>query len=180
MNKNSKKTLLERKFTSIDYIKLYVDGYQEIVETLEAGMNEFELQLKKNPTLNIDNFKQWQLRGAPNIKRGAQNALEHFEKAKKDHLTGIASSAGNLRGLSRDVDNIGGFGDWWHEIDNKYWDKFYTTYMETETIGSNIDYTISGYWDDDEILDEEITGPIDEQELLNYLKPDESLDDDLS
>jgi hypothetical protein len=180
MNKNSKKTLLERKFTSIDYIKLYVDSYQEIVETLEAGMNEFELQLQKNPTLNMDNFKSWQLRGDPNIKRGAQNALEHFEKAKKGHLTEIASSAGNLRGLSRDVDNIGGFGDWWHEIDNKYWDKFYTTYMETETIGSNIDYTISGYWDDDEILDEEITGPIDEQELLNYLKPDESLDDDLS
>ena len=52
--------------------------------------------------------------------------------------------------------------------------------MKTKKIGSNIDYTISGYWDDNEILDEEITGPMDEQELLNYLKPDESLDDDLS
>ncbi|GGF02981.1 hypothetical protein [Pseudoalteromonas gelatinilytica] len=177
MNKKAKKTLLERKFISIIYIKEYVDGYQKITEALDAGMKEFEFQLQLNPNLNIDNFKQWQVRGAPNIKRGAQNALEHFEKAKQGHLTGIASSAANLRGLSRDVDNIGGFGEWWHEIDISYWDSFYNTYMQTETIGSNIDYTISDYWDDDEILRETITGPIDEQELLSYLEPNESLDD---
>ena len=178
MNKHAKKILLERKFSSIDYIREYVDGYQNIVEALDAGMKEFELQLQQNPSLNVDNFKQWQQRGAPNIKRGAHNALEHFEKAKNGHLTGIASSAGNLRGLSRDVDNIGGFGQWWHEIDSKYWDDFYTSYMETETIGSNIDRQISNAWrTENSILDEEITGPIDEQELLNYLKPGESLDD---
>ena len=49
--------------------------------------------------------------------------------------------------------------------------------MKTKKIGSNIDYTISGYWDNDEILDEEITGPMDKNELLNYLKLGESVDD---
>src|SRR5690554_7468294 len=34
----------------------------------------------------------------------------------------------------------------------------------------NIEKTINNWWKDTSIVDEEITGPIDEQELLNYLE----------
>jgi hypothetical protein len=180
MNNDAKKILLERKFTSLDYSKLYVEGFNEMANALDIGMKEFEYQSSVNPSLNQDNFSLWKSKGAPILFGDNEYANDALERAKNGDFSHIRGSAANLRGLSRDVDNIGGFGEWWHEIDNKYWDTFYSTYMKTKKIGSNIDYTISGYWDDDEILDEEITGPMDEQELLNYLKPDESLDDDLS
>ncbi|NMP81789.1 hypothetical protein HHE92_18590 [Pseudoalteromonas arctica] len=148
-----------------------------MVNALDIGMKEFEYQLSINPNLNQDNFSLWKSKGAPILFGDNEYANDALEKAKNGNFSHIRGSAGNLRGLSRDVDNIGGFGEWWHEIDNKYWDTFYSTYMKTKKIGSNIDYTISGYWDNDEILDEEITGPMDKNELLNYLKPGESLDD---
>ena len=174
MKNRAKKTLLERKFTSVGYMTKYVNLYQEMVFNLKSGMDEFEFKYKKNPKLDPDNFTDWINRGYPNLVRGADNAIECLNRAKLGNISGISSSAGNLRGLSRDVDNIGGFGDWWQHIDKKYEDDFLLKLKQAKKIGSNIDYTICGDWLDDEILDEEITGSIDETELLNYLKSNEN------
>ncbi|SFC77721.1 hypothetical protein [Pseudoalteromonas denitrificans] len=177
MNNKAKKILLARKFTSIEYMSEYVQYFNEMVDALIVGMSEFKHLYQQNPTLDPDNFEDWENRGLPNLQRGAKNAKECLERAKNGSLTGISSSAGNLRGLSKDVDNIGGFGQWWQHIDKKFADAFDSALNKAQITGNNIDYTISGYWDNDEILDEEITGTIDEDELLNYLKTSEKIKD---
>jgi hypothetical protein len=177
MNNTAKKTLLARKFTSVEYMSKYVKLYQQMVFNLKRGMDEFEITYKKNPKLDAHNFTDWINRGYPNLARGADNAIECLDRAKLGNISGISSSAGNLRGISRDVDNIGGFGEWWQHIDMKFKDDFNEALDLAQTTGSNIDWTIRGSWNDDEILDVEITGPIDETELLSYLKPNEKLED---
>jgi len=171
MNNRAKKTLLERKFTSIEYMTKYVNLYQEMVFNLKKGMDEFEITYKQNPKLDPHNFSDWINRGYPNLARGADNAIKCLDRAKLGNISGISSSAGNLRGISKDVDNIGGFGEWWQHIDKKYEDDFFLKLKKAKRTGSNIDWTICGDWLDDEILDEEITGVIDEADLLKYLKP---------
>jgi len=177
MKNRAKKELLTRKFTSVGYMTKYVNLYQEMVFNLKSGMDEFEFKYKKNPKLDPDNFTDWINRGYPNLVRGADNAIECLNRAKLGNISGISSSAGNLRGLSRDVDNIGGFGDWWQHIDKKFEDDFNDALNLAQTTGSNIDWTIRDSWNNDEILDEDITGVIDEADLLKYLKPNEKLDD---
>ena len=74
MNSTAKKILLERKFTSIEYMTRYVELYQEMVLAFEAGMQKFERLYTQQPELDKHNFSDWQPRGLPNIQRGAANA----------------------------------------------------------------------------------------------------------
>jgi hypothetical protein len=48
---------------------------------------------------------------------------------------------------------------------------------KAEQCASNIYRTIGDRWKPGSILKEFVTGPIDEQDLLKYLKPGESLED---
>ncbi len=177
MNKAAKKILLTRKFTSIEYMTEYVDLYEKMVLALKKGMDEFKITYQIHPNIDAHNFTDWINRGYPNLARGAANAVDCLERAKQGNTSGISSSAGNLRGISRDVDNIGGFGEWWQHIDKKLEDDFFMKLKQAKKTGSNIDWTIRGSWNNDEILRETITGHIDETELLNYLKPGEKLAD---
>lgn len=176
MNKNSKKILLERKFTSIEYMTLYVNYFNRMVDSLVSGMDEFKRVKTINPLVDEHNFSEWINRGYPILESDRQYAVKALEKAKNGDASEVSGSAGNLKGLSRDVDNIGGFGLWWEQLDEKYWDAFWDYYKQADTAGCNIYYTFAKHWDDDEILRESITGPIDEKELLNYLQPGETLE----
>ncbi|RMF19894.1 MAG: hypothetical protein D6758_00765, partial [Gammaproteobacteria bacterium] len=75
---------------------------------------------------------------------------------------------------SKDMDVM---GDLWFDYIPK--DLAYTVgkpWGKAEQMASNIYYTVGEYWRPGEITDEEITGLIDEQELLRYLKPGETVD----
>ena len=177
MNKQAKKNLLDRKFRTIDYMILYVDAFKNMVKTLEDAMNVFNLTIPANPNRSTDNFVDWVDRGLPILQGDLVYAQNALIKAKAGKASELVSSAANLRGLSKDIDSIGGFGQWWQHIDPLHWDTFWHQLDKTQTIGNNINFTISDYWNDDEILNEEITGPIDDVELLNYLGTNESLTD---
>jgi len=177
MNKTAKKQLLMRKFASIDYMTEYAEFFSEMVDLLLLGMGAFQQLQKQNPNVDAHNFSAWVSRGLPNLESDRAYAIDALKKAKAGDLSYLSSSAASLRGISKDVDSIGGFGEWWQRLDKKYEDDFLFKLKQTKKTGCNIDYTICGDWLDDEILNEEITGPIDEKELLNYLKPSESLDD---
>lgn len=177
MNNRAKKTLLERKFTSYLYAELYVGYFKEMVNAMESGMQEFSIFYQKKPTVDAHNIKDWQSRGLPILQGDYHYAVNALKKAQKGDLNEISGSAGNLRGLSKDVDNIGGFGEWWQHIDEQFKKDFYKYFKLASRTGCNIYYTVDYSWDGDEILDEEITGSIDEVELLNYLKSNEKLAD---
>ncbi|HED17555.1 MAG TPA: hypothetical protein ENI64_12170 [Gammaproteobacteria bacterium] len=104
--------------------------------------------------------------------KSAQKGLDEVENGN----TGvICSLAGSMQGLSKDMDVL---GDEWlayvpPEVIKQYGENMY----KARKRASNIWWTIGEYWDnDEEILDEEITGPVDEDDLLSYLKPGESPD----
>ncbi|MCJ8351199.1 hypothetical protein [Moritella sp.] len=177
MNKIAKKELLARKFTCIEYMTEYVECFNKMIDSLLIGMGAFQQLQQQNPTIEAHNFSAWESRGLPNLEGDRAYAIDALKKAKTGDPSYLSSSAASLRGISKDVDNIGGFGEWWQRLDKKYEDDFLLKLKQAKKIGSNIDYTICGDWLDDEILDEEITGSIDETELLNYLKSNENLDD---
>ncbi|QUM85207.1 hypothetical protein [Moritella sp. 28] len=177
MNKTAKKELLTRKLTSVEYMTEYVEYFNQMVDSLLMGMGAFQQLQKQNPHVDAHNFSAWESRGLPNLKGDRAYAIDALKKAKAGDPSYLSSSAGNLRGISKDVDNIGGFGEWWQHIDKKYEDDFFFKLRKAKKTGRNINYTICGYWDGDKILNEEITGHIDEADLLKYLKPNEKLDD---
>ncbi|QUM85210.1 hypothetical protein [Moritella sp. 28] len=177
MNKTAKKELLTRKLTSVEYMTEYVEYFNQMVDSLLMGMGAFQQLQKQNPHVDAHNFSAWESRGLPNLKGDRAYAIDALKKAKAGDPSYLSSSAGNLRGISKDVDNIGGFGEWWQHIDKKYENDFRRKLNRTQTIGSNIYWTIRDSWNNDEILDEDITGVIDEADLLKYLKPNEKLDD---
>jgi len=177
MNNKAKKELLSRKFTSIEYMTEYVEFFNQMVDSLLVGMGAFQQLQQQNPNIDAHNFSAWESHGLPILEGDLAYAMDALKKARNGDFMYISGSAGNLRGISKDVDNIGGFGEWWQRIDNKYEDDFRRKLSRTKKIGSNIHWTICGDWNDDEILRETITGPIDDADLLNYLKPNEKLDD---
>lgn len=177
MNKTVKKELLKRKFTSNDYMTEYVDYFNQMVDSLLLGMGAFQQLQKQNPNIDAHNFYAWESRGLPNLESGRAYAIDALNKAKAGDPSYLSSSAASLRGISKDVDNIGGYGEWWNHIDKKYEEQFDRALDNAQTTGGNIHYTICGYWEGDKLLNENITGPIDEADLLNFLKPNEKLDD---
>jgi len=73
--------------------------------------------------------------------------------------------------LSRDMDVLG--EKWWDYVPLDIARKFGVNLSKAQQMASNIAWTLGEAWNDDEILRERITGPIDEQELLKYIKPGE-------
>ena len=102
-----------------------------------------------------------------------KNVILALDNAKQGQTSTIRSAAGNLRGLSKDMDGIG--WSWWDELDKSYRKPFSENMNKAQTMGANIYYTLSNFWDEGEILNEEITGPIDEKSLLKYLLPGENI-----
>lgn len=177
MKSEAKKILLDRKFRSIEYMRLYVELYRQLVEAMERGMNAFFALQKQNPSVDEDNIQAWVVRGLPNLKGNVAYAEDALRRAENGDDSYLVSSAGDLKGLSRDVDHIGGFGEWWKELDPQYETDFYKAFNQSHFAACNIYRTGLGHWRPDSILKETITGPIDKNELLNYLKPGERLED---
>lgn len=176
MTPRAKETLLKRKFVSMEYLTVYVEYFEKMVTAMEKGIQDCQQILLDNPQLGGDNIGSWETRGLPILQGDLAYARDALIKAQHGDPTYLASSGGNLRGIYKDVDNIGGFGLWWQHLEPSCEKAFKHNLHTAMDMGCNIDYTISGYWQDDEILGETITGPIDENELLNYLKPGETLE----
>ena len=120
-----------------------------------------------------DKPEGWEFRALPNFNMNQKAFIEGIEKAKKGDLTYIEDATGSIQGLSKDMDVLG--EKWWDYVDLEVARKFGVNLGLAQQRASNIYRTIGGGFDyrPGTIMDEEITGPIDEQDLLRYLKPGE-------
>lgn len=176
MNEQLKITLLKRKFQSIPYFEEFIKNYKTF---LKIGLQALDIYLKyrqehpefepNNTLLREEDF--WIDRVKPNFEGMHYRADEALELAKQGDNSTLDSLAGSFRGISRGFDGIReNFMDVATPEMRKEYRRLYDITSDQAMI---IEATINGWWDEGEILDEEITGPIDEQELLNYLEPGE-------
>ena len=176
MDPQLKKKLLLRKFSNIEYMEQFRDYHRRALEATEEGINYF---YKHPPDENWHQWHRsewpetWEERTVANF-RGMQNSINKgIQNARQGKLSTIRSAAGSFAGISKDMDGIG--EKWWSYIPAEYEERFIINRGAASMRASNLRRTVGDYWDenDDDLLDEEITGPIDEQDLLRYLKPGE-------
>jgi hypothetical protein len=174
MDTKMKEILLKRKFSSIEYMQEMVEAHGRAVEGLKEALSQF---LDRYPDKNKrhpegGSVDTWGLKVLPNFK-GMQKAMEaSLEEAKQGDNSGIRSCVGDLRGLSKDMDGVD--WDWWDYVDEEIWNKFSPNLTIAEQHGENLYWTLDDDWRPGSIMKESITGPIDEQDLLRYLKPGET------
>jgi len=173
-----KKKLLTRQFSSLEYMDKLVVTMNETIELLIKALDAFWDQY--NGKLD---WHQWTKSEWPevwgdvilgNLKGeliGIEHGIERFRNGDASRLAGNAYSysmfPGNLANFSH---------EWWKYIDPSHEDLFYKKLVQSSDMASNINLTLGNHFENDEILKESITGPIDEKALLKYLKPGESAD----
>lgn len=176
MNMEIKEKLILRMFSSVEYIEKFVIHYVDAMDAAEEGMAYY----KNNPPVDLKTridlkgtISMWENRVLPNFRRMRKNAIESLTNAKKGRFSTIRSCAGNLQGFSKDMDGI--TDKWWPYVDQNIENKYFSNLESARTMGANIYWTLSNFWDNGELLNERITGPIEEQALLNYLEPGETV-----
>lgn len=174
MNDEIKRELLRRKFTSIEYMEELCHYHRKSLEGLKESIAWFYNHL---PDVDwqgwniADRPDGWENRAVPNFE-GAQKSFEEgIEYFKQGDIRYMRSATGSLKGIDKDMDNLG--RKWLDYVDLETRRKYGVNLGKAKKIASNIYWTLAGSWEGDEILNEEITGPIDEQDLLRYLKPGE-------
>ncbi|WP_019602498.1 hypothetical protein [Teredinibacter turnerae] len=174
MSAVTREELLLRLFGSDAYMNAFADYYIRGLEVAINAFSVFEDLLQNNASCAIPNMQveQWRERVIPNFKGMQQNAREAKDNLLRGKTSTMRSAAGNLRGISKDMDGIG--WDWWREIDSSYWKQYVEYSNIAEQMGSNIYYTLSNYWHSGEVIKESITGPVSEAELRAQLKPGET------
>lgn len=179
MKKEIKEKLLLRKFSSLDYIEEFISHYKGFVI---AGINAvaayralpIEPVYQNNYNEISSDIELWEKKVLPNFRRMNESADYALKMSKQGNFDYVDSLAGDLRGLSKDMDGINEtFMDY---IDSNIKYQYFSNLDQAKIEGDNILWTLSNYWDPGEILDMKITGPIDENDLIRYLKPGETLD----
>ncbi len=178
MSPELKKKLLERMFSSPEYIERFVKYLESAVEGLHESLEWFE----QHPPQDVDweswhisdKPEGWRMRAVPNFERMLKSAKTGLENARKGDYQVIEGLTGSMLGLSRDMDVLG--EKWWDYVPEEIAFKFGKNLNHAVQMAKNIWRTVGDYWKTPEsILKENITGPIDEQELLKYLQPGESV-----
>jgi len=175
MNDEIKRELLRRKFTSIEYMEELCHYHRKSLEGLKESIAWFynhppEVDWQ---SWNIaDRPDGWENRAVPNFEGAQESFEEGVEYAKQGDTTYMEDAAGSLMGIDKDLDNLG--EKWWDYVDLETGRKFGVNLGKAKQIASNICRALVGAWSSpDSILNEEITGSIDELDLLRYLKPGE-------
>ena len=171
-----KKKLLERKFRSIEYMEQMRDYHQTAIDAMVAAIQYFYAHPPQNEDWHnwhrSDWPETWEERALVNFK-GTQKGIEQgIDYARKGDLSYVEGAAGELHNIFRNLDYIG--WKWWDYTDPELQERFYNNLVKARDIASNIWWTLGDYWEPGEIVNEEITGPMNEQDLLRYLKSGES------
>ncbi|MFO7786314.1 MAG: hypothetical protein R6W87_00880 [Halospina sp.] len=175
MEPQLKRTLLLRKFSSIEYMEECQSYFRKALDVLDEALAYFEQHYSQ------DDWKNWHPSEWPTTWRDrAQNNLENlyaslkqgiqqYQSGDPDRLRGTCNG---LTALSKDMDGMG--EKWWSYVPSEYEERFIRNRREAVQRASNIRRTIGGYWKTpDSVLKETVTGPVDEQDLLRFLDPGE-------
>lgn len=176
MKSDLKQKLLLRMFSSIEYMEEYVRHFINFIDTGLLALETYE-QLPTKPVGHVDyslvetDVRLWHKKVKPNFLLMKKNIQEAIVEARQGDYSGIDAAAGNFRGLSKDMDGIReSFMDF---IDPAIKQNYFAEWKIVGTMGDNLAKTIGTRWREGSILNEKITGVIDEKELLGYLSPDE-------
>ena len=176
MTPEMKKKLLTRKFSSIEYMEELEHYWEKSVQGLVECLRYFDRHcqhIDMSTWQPAEKPEAWRDRALPNFKGILFSIREGIDNAKIGKTSTIRAATGSMQGLSKDMDVLG--NKWWFCIDEDLARKQGTDQTKAEQIASNIWHTIGEYFEDGEIVDEEITGLIDEQDLLRYLQPGEQV-----
>lgn len=176
MTPELRKKLLERVFSSREYYLRMMDYYEKALNGALEAMEWFESNVPTDDPGALKTAYAWKHRALPNMLgylKGKEEDLYQYDKGDPDYVSGTAH---NIMTLSRNLDHVG--DKWWDYVPLDIARKFGVNLSKAEQMASNIAWTLGGVFKArDSILDEEITGPVDEQELLKHLKPGESIDE---
>lgn len=176
MTPELKEKLLLRLFSSLEYTKQFCEHFIQFIDTGLFALEQYEaLPVKPTKELNYNEIKKdvelWHLKVKPNFLAMRKSMLEAFDQAKQGDFSYIRSDAGSFKALNKDMDGIReSFMDF---IDPEIKSRYFKLWKLAHTEGCNIYYTLSSFWDPNEITNTKITGQIDEQLLLKHLEPGE-------
>jgi len=174
MTPETRKKLLLRKFSSVDYMEELLAYFSKAVDGLYESIKWFYNHPPETDWQSwhiSDRPDGWEKRAVPNFEgylESIRQGIENYKSGDPDRIRGTSNC---IMSLSKALDNLG--EKWWDYVDLETGRRFGVNLGKAQKIAANICWTVAEYWDDDEILDEEVTGPIDEQDLLRYLKPGE-------
>ena len=176
MTPEMKITLLTRKFSSIEYMQELEHYMEQAIQGLIDALKYFDehcQHIDMSTWQPAEKPEAWRDRALPNFNRILSSTRKAIDYAKQGDLSYIEGVTGSMQGLSKDMDVL---SDRWVDYIPK--DVAYAHGIpmgKARKIASNIWHTVGEYFEDGEIVDEEITGLIDEQDLLRYLQPGEQV-----
>ena len=177
MTPEMKKTLLTRKFSSIEYMQELEHYMEQAIQGLIDALDYFDQHcqhIDMSTWQPAEKPEAWRDRALPNFNRILSSTRKAIVYAKQGDLSYIEGVTGSMQGLSKDMDVL---SDRWVDYIPK--DVAYAHGIpmgKARKIASNIWRTVGEYWKSPEsVLKETITGPIDEQDLLRYLQPGEQV-----
>lgn len=176
MRPDLKENLLLRLFASLEYAEQFAEDFTQFIDTGLSALDKYNaLSVKPTTATNYTEIKKdadlWLLKVKPNFIRMKQNMQDALAAARQGNFRVIRSAAGSFRALSKDMDGIReSFMDY---IEPETKQRYFELWKKADFGATNIYLTHSGFWDPGQPLKEKITGPIDEQQLLKYLQPDE-------
>jgi hypothetical protein len=176
MTPELKEKLLLRMFGSLEYMEKFINHYVAAMNAADEGMINYKAHPPTDLKLRIElkpTIWQWEVKVLPNFRGMKNGAIEAIENARQGKFSTIRSCAGDLRGFGKSMDGI--TDEWWAYVDKSIREKYFTNLKAAMTTGDNIYWTLRGSWKEGELFNERITGPIDEQELLKYLQPGETV-----
>lgn len=178
MDRNLKKKLLLRKFSSFEYMEECRRNFRAALDSLEDALTYFENHYDKS-TWGAWHASEWPSTWRERAQKNLENLHDSLKAGIDKYQLGdpdqIRGSCNGITALAKDMEGMG--NHWWKYIPAEYQHQFTENRRAATIRAANIRRTVGQYWDenDDDLLDEEITGPIDEQDLLRYLKPGESV-----
>lgn len=176
MEKSLKAKLLERKFSSVEYMEAMREHHQASIDAMVEAIQYFYAHPPQGENWHnwnlADKPETWEGRAFTNFRGTQQSICDGIVNARKGQLSTIRGASGSLHSIFRNLDNMG--WKWWDYTDPVLKARFRSHLVAARDRATNIYLTTADYWRPGEILDEEIVGPIDEQDLLRYLKPGET------
>ncbi len=167
-----KKKLLERMFSSEEYYQRMMDYYEKGVTGAKEGLEWFESHYTGGDKDVLHSAHGWRVRVIPNMEGYLSSRDEDIESYRQGDTGPMEGTAFNIMSLQRNISQHMS-EEWWDYVPEELQNKYFENIYKARKMASNIAWTLGEAWNDDEILRERITGPIDEQELLKYLKPGE-------
>ncbi|WP_027329264.1 hypothetical protein [Marinimicrobium agarilyticum] len=176
MEKEIKRRLLKRKFSSVEYMEEMRDWHQKAIDGLLEGLRNFYRFPPQNEDWHnwhpSDWPETWEKKVLTNL-RDIQNSIDDgIVRAKNGDSSYIDSVAAEIHSIFRNMDVVS--WKWWEYINSEYRKRFDDSLVMASKTASNIMRELSDAWKTEEsILKEAITGPVDERDLKRYLRPGE-------